>query len=570
MTRAECTSATAHVVVPGLVIVEEFCSEAQEAALMAVLTGPYAPWAPVPTNLSETGTMKRRVQHYGYVFDYKTADVLRSRSEQDEADCPAMPALPQGLGGSDRVLDTEGVKTGPMETYLNECVENGQGWEVLAGVIEKVRRFDFAAAEDETPPRSYPHLNQLTVNEYKPGEGIGSHVDTPSAFGDGLISLSLNAGIVMEFRKLNANKDDPESKKLVHLPRRSLLLMSGAARYEWEHMIVTRSTDMHNGEVLPRRLRVSLTLRTALDEAGSPMPLVQSNVFPPIWGHDTTDPTSLRTPACERDNVHAVYDAIAVQWHHTRGRRGVLWPGATQFLEKLEPGSIVADVGCGDGKYFRAIWNNGSYVIGTDISIPLLRTACFSEQTDEDKPDNRRVSDERLHLSDRPAVCAADCMSLPLRNDGCDAAICIAVLHHLSTKARRRRCIEELVRIVKPGGMINIQAWAITQEKDSRRKFAANDVYVPFNVQPKFLEGAVAGSSKEKTDERLLKSVAQSYSEAFNVGYDDHKGLVVFQRYCHLYRDGELEELLVDMANVEMVDSGFEAGNYFIILRVVS
>jgi hypothetical protein len=28
---------------------------------------------------------------------------------------------------------------------------------------------------------------------------------------------------------------------------------------------------------------------------------------------------------------------------------------------------VVADVGCGDGKYFSAIWEYGSYVIGTDI-----------------------------------------------------------------------------------------------------------------------------------------------------------------------------------------------------------
>jgi hypothetical protein len=43
----------------------------------------------------------------------------------------------------------------------------------------------------------------------------------------------------------------------------------------------------------------------------------------------------------------------------------------------------------------------------------------------------------------------------------------IAILRHLSTPSRRRRCIEELVRIVRPGGTINIQAWAIEQEEGS-------------------------------------------------------------------------------------------------------
>ncbi len=57
---------------------------------------------------------------------------------------------------------------------------------------------------------------------------------------------------------------------------------------------------------------------------------------------------SLVTPATERKHVHAVYDAIATQWHHTRGKRGTLWPMATQFIRHLSKGSIVADVGCGD------------------------------------------------------------------------------------------------------------------------------------------------------------------------------------------------------------------------------
>ncbi len=56
---------------------------------------------------------------------------------------------------------------------------------------------------------------------------------------------------------------------------------------------------------------------------------------------------------------------------------------------------MVADVGCGDGKYFTAIWEAGSYVIGTDISRPLLETAfCKSEAT----PDTRKVSVHREYL----------------------------------------------------------------------------------------------------------------------------------------------------------------------------
>lgn len=573
--RSECTSLTSHVVVPGLVLVPDFCSEKEEEALVAVLTGPQAPWAPPQSTPSLSGNVKRRVQHYGYVFDYETADVLRDRSKEN-ADCPPMPALPEELENVDE--------------YIEASANDGRGWQALAGMIERTRRHDFSPTpvDDASSPISFPDLNQMTVNEYKEGSGIGSHVDTKTAFGDGLISISLNSGIVMEFRQTDddeerekSNDSSPPLRKLVYLPRRSMLLMSGPARYSWEHMIVSRMTDTVDGKVIPRGQRVSLTLRTALElpsDGGMPLLRIESNVFPPTWGNaiegqtptgSNTRQTALATPPTEKDHVHAVYDAIATQWHHTRGKRGVLWPGATQFLQQLPRGSVVADVGCGDGKYFAAIWEAGSFVIGTDISLPLLKTSIGANSSDN-APESRRISQERNHLRDRPAVAVADCMNVPLRRNSCDAAICIAVMHHISTEARRLRCIEELVRVVRPGGLINIQAWAMEQDEGSRRKFAAADVFVPFNAQPKYLDKAEASRDKgEPMDSG--KSVAQMYSESYDgAEFDERKGLVVFKRYCHLYRSGELEELASRVQDVELCESGYESGNYFVILRVVA
>jgi alkylated DNA repair dioxygenase AlkB/SAM-dependent methyltransferase len=538
-TRSECTSQTAHVQIPGLFLISDYISEQEEQVLMATLLGPHAPWAPsqaTPTG----GIVKRKVQHYGYVFDYQTANVLRNRTELG-ANCPSLPAVPPS--NSD------------LEGYVEDCVKDGDGWNLLAGVVERTRQFNFDARD----PLIFPHLNQLTLNQYRPGEGIGSHVDTPSAFGDGLISITLNSGITMEFRH-------GESKKLIYLPRRSLICMTGDARYKWEHMIVSRTTDTVDGQLIPRGLRVSLTLRTALALDGSNLPRVESTDFPPTWGNSKNN--ALATPACERDHVHAVYDAIATQWHHTRGKRGVLWPGATEFLKRLPPGSVVADVGCGDGKYFPAIWQAGSYVIGTDISLPLLQTAFGNASSGDEVPETRRVSEHLSHLRDRPAVAVADCMNVPFRTNSCDATICIAVLHHLSTFERRRRCIEELARITRPGGLINIQAWAMDQEETSRRKFAANDVFVPFNAQPKFLTLRENDTKQDGETGTSSKSTAQVYSEAFNADYDDQKGLVVFKRYCHLYKQGELERVVEQVPNVHIVDKGFESGNYFVILEV--
>ena len=584
--RPECTSTTDSVHVPGLVVIPNFIStEEEESTILAVLQGPDAPWAPSQSNFSKTGSLKRNVQHYGYVFDYETADVLRDRGDGNDENhvktnskgsCPPMPALPNN-GSATWSLDK-------LNEFSQNAINEGRGWDVLAALIERVRRHEFGVEKDgyitqnsattNNTTTRYPHLNQITVNEYKRGQGIGSHVDTKSAFSDGLISISLGADCVMEFKEQKTG-----IKKLVHLPPRSLLLMSGPARYSWEHMIVSRGTDLVNGSLIPRKTRTSITLRTAItlpdaNDKVQPLDLVESNNFPPRWGNEENKESGIATPLTEKQHVHAVYDAIAKQWHHTRGKRGVLWPGATSFLKNLPRGSVVADVGCGDGKYFPAIWQAGSYVIGTDISLPLLETsvgACLNEG--DEGPELRQVSKQNSSFNSRPAVAVADCMHIPLRSESCDAAICIAVMHHLSTRPRRIRCLKELARIVKKGGTVNVQAWAFEQENNSRRKFAGTDVFVPFNSQPRYLDKVShePKKKKEKThDTKNTSSVAEMYSEAYDgAEYDDRKGLVVFQRYCHMYREGELESLVSEINNLEVLESGFETGNHFVIFKVV-
>lgn len=50
----------------------------------------------------------------------------------------------------------------------------------------------------------------------------------------------------------------------------------------------------------------------------------------------------------ERDYVHRVYEEIA---RHFSSTRHSPWPHIVEFLRTLPAGSIVADIGCGNGKY---------------------------------------------------------------------------------------------------------------------------------------------------------------------------------------------------------------------------
>lgn len=77
-------------------------------------------------------------------------------------------------------------------------------------------------------------VRQVTVNEYTPGDGIATHVDTHSAFTDAIALLSLGSTYAMDFTA------DGRARVSVALPRCSLACMTGEARFEYAHAIARR------------------------------------------------------------------------------------------------------------------------------------------------------------------------------------------------------------------------------------------------------------------------------------------------------------------------------------------
>ena len=98
---------------------------------------------------------------------------------------------------------------------------------------------------------------QCIVNEYRPGQGIGMHADHRD-FGPVVASLSLCASWPMRFRRRNAGpyvRSGLPSDEIAILPRRSVLILAGAARRDWMHGIDPADTP-------PGATRVSATFRT--------------------------------------------------------------------------------------------------------------------------------------------------------------------------------------------------------------------------------------------------------------------------------------------------------------------
>lgn len=84
-----------------------------------------------------------------------------------------------------------------------------------------------------------------------------------------------------------------------------------------------------------------------------------------------------------RQHVQRVYDAIAWQWHGTRYKA---WPRVVDFVSSLPGGSLVADLGCGNGKLAPAFREAGHAAIGCDFSVELVRIAAAQMQLEVRRP----------------------------------------------------------------------------------------------------------------------------------------------------------------------------------------
>ena len=249
---------------------------------------------------SNAGCMKnRQVKHYGYEFRYGTNNV--------DKNCPLKEKIPP------------------------EC--------------------EFLWTRLTTRNSLFDHFkpDQLTVNYYLPGQGIPSHVDTHSTFEDPIISLSLGSSVVMNF------KNDCTSIPVV-LPQRSMVIMSRDSRYGWTHGITPKKSDVTVTKsgltLLRRKTRVSYTFRKVrVGECNCGFTEKCDSHVKRAQKFHVTDDVAVKL---ENLHVHGVYNVIADHFSNTRHKQ---WPNVVRFLDMLDCGSLVIDIGCGNGKYLQGDGN---------------------------------------------------------------------------------------------------------------------------------------------------------------------------------------------------------------------
>lgn len=148
--------------------------------------------------------LRRRVQHYGYKYDYRARRIDLSMR---------IGKLPDWANDIAIRLKNDG--------YFNDIPD------------------------------------QVIINEYMPGQGISAHVDCEPCFEDTVISLSLSSDATMMF----TNEDE---KVPIILRKRSLVILKEDSRYAWKHSIPPRKSDKIDGKTIKRGRRISLTFRRVI------------------------------------------------------------------------------------------------------------------------------------------------------------------------------------------------------------------------------------------------------------------------------------------------------------------
>ena len=161
-----------------------------------------------------------------------------------------------------------------------------------------------------------------------------------------------------------------------------------------------------------------------------------------------------------------VFNQIAPGWYNFRH-----WSIFRHELETLaqrwQKGKLL-NLGCAHGPDFLP-FRQGFELYGVDFSFEMLRLA--------------RKYSQKLNLTVNLSL--ADVGSLPFSDQSFDWAIVVATYHHIKGKKKQRTALNELRRVLAPGGEAFITVWNRWQR---RFWFKPKEIAVSWRTGDKTLE----------------------------------------------------------------------------------
>lgn len=183
------------------------------------------------------------------------------------------------------------------------------------------------------------------------------------------------------------------------------------------------------------------------------------------------------------------YNKIAKLFAKTRK---YLWDDLKALEKYTKDNYKVLDLGCGTGRLYHLFKDfQGVEYIGVDQSGGQLDIAR------EEFPQNKYIE--------------AEMTELPFVDNEFDVVYCIATFHHLPDEKSRLKGLQEMKRVLKPGGYIIMTNWNLYS--DSVNKIVAKNKF-------------------------------KKQGKEFMVPWMNSEGVVMGERYYHAFDMQELQDLL--------------------------
>jgi len=149
-----------------------------------------------------------------------------------------------------------------------------------------------------------------------------------------------------------------------------------------------------------------------------------------------------------RRDVRDTYERIAAHFAKTRPEP---WEEIEAFLSERS-GEVGLDVGAGNGRHAELLAARVGCVIALDASRAAIGTAID------------RAADREFAV----APCLGDASRLPVRTSDVDLATYVATIHHLPEREMRIASLDELARVLAPGGSAIVSAWSVSHDRFDR------------------------------------------------------------------------------------------------------
>ena len=131
-----------------------------------------------------------------------------------------------------------------------------------------------------------------------------------------------------------------------------------------------------------------------------------------------------------------VYNTIAKHFSDTRQ---YVWQELKHFSTFVKENDVVLDLGCGNGRLYQIFADLPISYIGVDQSEELLVLA-------------RKQFHEGKFIQ-------GSMLSIPLPDKSVDVIFCIAALQHIPGVDFQQKALEEMKRVLRPGGKVILSNW---------------------------------------------------------------------------------------------------------------